>query len=242
MSKLVTGLMFVSLFLLPVLVLYIPEDSPFKPQSILEPIHSKATQGGTKNQYVEDWNTLREDRYIRTTNDGVQTDWDNSLVDSALRINKNEDQQTFPMAFNASIAANDYHISMNCNNFELSANNNCPDDSLTITHIPGAIPFLSGFQTREYLKINGSTDGELINQTLTMYIHYDSGTSSYGEVPHIYTSGLVQTDFDDIRFTEADGQSLLPFWRIETDPSNYTFVAFNIPIIPDILFFWKGDI
>ena len=51
--------------------------------------------------------------------------------------------------------------------------------------------------------------GALSNYQMQLTLHYGNGTNSGGD---IYLGGNCQTDFYDVRFTKADGVSLLDYW------------------------------
>ncbi|NWF96781.1 MAG: DUF2341 domain-containing protein [Candidatus Thorarchaeota archaeon] len=71
---------------------------------------------------------------------------------------------------------------------------------------------LSSWQYRKsHLIIHGSGSGEaVVNYPVRIVVNYGSGTDS-GE--NVYLNSRAQTDFDDIRFTDADGYTLLDHWR-----------------------------
>lgn len=68
--------------------------------------------------------------------------------------------------------------------------------------------------------INSAT-GAGTNYQVKITVHYGSGSDSNGNV---YTSSHCQTDFDDIRFTDNDGSTLLDYWlESKTDSDNAVF-------------------
>jgi len=62
---------------------------------------------------------------------------------------------------------------------------------------------------RQQIVIEGTTDGAQAQYPMQFTVNYTSGTSSG---VNIYLNSDGQPDFDDIRFTEADGISLIPYW------------------------------
>lgn len=55
-----------------------------------------------------------------------------------------------------------------------------------------------------------NTEGQLTDYQIQLAVHYGAGTSDNWTV---FCDNHCQTDFDDIRFTRADGSTLLDFWR-----------------------------
>ncbi|MFH1442358.1 MAG: DUF2341 domain-containing protein [Candidatus Omnitrophota bacterium] len=92
-------------------------------------------------------------------------------------------------------------------------------------------PNLSGFKFRKPLFIKGDSKEELFNYPVLIKI----GESSKSEKCDFYIKGIIQSDFADIRFTQADQETLLPHW-VETitgkAPSRVASVWVNIPQIP----------
>jgi len=80
--------------------------------------------------------------------------------------------------------------------------------------------WLSGWSYRQSHVINAAS-GAGINYDLKLYVYYGSGTSSGSSA---YCNGLCRTDFGDIRFTAADGVTLLNYWmQSYTASVNATF-------------------
>lgn len=71
--------------------------------------------------------------------------------------------------------------------------------------------WLSGWANRKYHNITGSVGAGTDYQTL-IKVYYGSGVDSGNTV---YCGSKCQIDFDDLRFTEDDGNTLLDYW-IET--------------------------
>jgi len=85
---------------------------------------------------------------------------------------------------------------------------NVPTPTPTLT----AVPSLEGSDFAHYQKgtvtSNGSC-GNLSNYQMGLTLHYGSGSSSGSD---IYLDGGSRTDFGDVRFTTADGETLLDYW------------------------------
>jgi len=76
--------------------------------------------------------------------------------------------------------------------------------------------------------INSAT-GAGTNYQVKITVHYGAGVDSGSDV---YLAGKCQGDFDDIRFTSADGLSYLAYWLEEKVDSNYAI--FWVKISADI--------
>ncbi len=80
--------------------------------------------------------------------------------------------------------------------------------------------WLSGWTYRKSHVVMGSV-GAGTNYQIQINVHYNSGIDNGRDV---YCDLKCQSDFDDIRFTDDDGVSLLDYWREEyTDSDNATF-------------------
>lgn len=80
--------------------------------------------------------------------------------------------------------------------------------------------WLSGWDYRKSINITGSA-GAGANYTIEFDVEYGSGSDSGNTV---YTGSKCQTDFDDIRFTDDDGDSELDYWMEEyTASADATF-------------------
>jgi hypothetical protein len=88
--------------------------------------------------------------------------------------------------------------------------------------------WLSGWSYRKSHKITGSTAGAVSNYQIPITVHYGSGSDSGGDV---YLNGKCRSDFGDIRFTDSDGVTLLPYWVEEKVDSNYAKVWVKVPYI-----------
>lgn len=90
--------------------------------------------------------------------------------------------------------------------------------------------WLDGWDYRKSHIISG-VPGAGMNYQIRLMVNYGSGIDN-GE--KVYCVGKCQADFDDIRFTDDDGVTLLDYWREEYTPSqNATFwvkVADNLNI------------
>jgi len=77
--------------------------------------------------------------------------------------------------------------------------------------------WLSGWTNRKAHVIHGST-GAGANYQIPITTHYGGGSDSGGDV---YLSFASNTDFGDVRFTDNDGLTLLPYWRETYVSSDY---------------------
>jgi len=92
-------------------------------------------------------------------------------------------------------------------------------------------PALSRFLYRKPFKISGSSSGALYNYQLMVRVGESSGSAS----ADIVCDGHILADFNDIRFTSADGETLLPhaLIGIEGKKPNRTAAYFvRFPEIP----------
>lgn len=67
------------------------------------------------------------------------------------------------------------------------------------------------------------------NYQVKITVHYDNGTDS-GE--HVYLDSKCQSDFDDIRFTDDTGWTLLDYWMESKDPE--TSAVFWVEVQDDL--------
>ncbi|MDD4954096.1 MAG: DUF2341 domain-containing protein [Candidatus Omnitrophica bacterium] len=70
-------------------------------------------------------------------------------------------------------------------------------------------PELSGFKFRKPIYIKGTEAGELFNYQVPIKVAESTKAGGYDVV----LKGIVQSDFSDARFTQADKETLLSFWR-----------------------------
>jgi len=91
---------------------------------------------------------------------------------------------------------------------------------------------LSGFSTRRQIYIKGSTAGELFNYQMPIKI----GESANSAAPcDIRLNGGIVSDFADIRFTQADGETPIPYYLEEVTglaPDRVAYFWIRIPQIP----------
>jgi len=96
--------------------------------------------------------------------------------------------------------------------------------------------FDSSWQYRKSHEIVGSTAGAVTDYQIRITVHYGSGTDS-GE--DVYVGTKCRADFGDIRFTKADGETLLDYWleneeTAEADGYGVFWVEVDsIPASPD---------
>lgn len=69
-------------------------------------------------------------------------------------------------------------------------------------------PELSGFNFKKTIWINGSSAGDLYNFQTSVVI----AQSDQAKGCDAFLKGVLQADFDDVRFTAADGETLLPYY------------------------------
>jgi len=95
------------------------------------------------------------------------------------------------------------------------------------------VAWLSGWVRRKSHTINGSTAGAQINYQVKIVAHKATGTDS-GE--DVYLGTNVRDDFGDVRFTKADGVTLLDYWMqeyISGDKAIFWVEVDSIPASPD---------
>ena len=88
--------------------------------------------------------------------------------------------------------------------------------------------WLSGWQYRKAITITGSSAGSVTNYQIEIRVEYGSGIDS-GNV--IYLGGKVNTDFSDVRFTDADGQTLLDYAKVICNDGSYAVFWVKVPSI-----------
>jgi hypothetical protein len=77
---------------------------------------------------------------------------------------------------------------------------------------------LTGWLYRKKITLTGSTSGAQTNYSIPVTVNYGSGTDSGANV---YCGSKCKTDFGDVRFTAADGDTLIPHWfETKTDSSS----------------------
>ncbi|MBI2496297.1 MAG: DUF2341 domain-containing protein [Candidatus Omnitrophica bacterium] len=92
-------------------------------------------------------------------------------------------------------------------------------------------PELSGFRYRKAIAIKGPASGELFNNQIKLLI----GESARADSAEVHCEGRIRSDFADLRFTAADGATLLPHYRERLDgtsPNRVATVWVKIPHIP----------
>ena len=80
--------------------------------------------------------------------------------------------------------------------------------------------WLSGYAYRQKIKIDGTNDGAQSNYQMKLAIIRGAGSSSSGTC-YLKTHALNWPN--DVRFTKADGTTLLDFWREESDATDGTW-------------------
>ncbi|MDP3723223.1 MAG: DUF2341 domain-containing protein [Candidatus Omnitrophota bacterium] len=92
-------------------------------------------------------------------------------------------------------------------------------------------PRLSGFSFRKPIRITGSSVGALFHYQMPLLI----GESEETAVSDVHCAGRLRSDFADIRFTTADGQTLLSHYReavLGDSPGRMAVVWVRIPHLP----------
>jgi hypothetical protein len=104
--------------------------------------------------------------------------------------------------------------------------------------------WLIGYKYRKELTITGSADGALSDYQLKLTVNRSSGTDSGLTV---YIGTKCEADYDDIRVTTSDGETLLHYWIESASASTADiWVEFDsIPANPDTvdfyLYYGKSD-
>jgi hypothetical protein len=88
--------------------------------------------------------------------------------------------------------------------------------------------WLEGWSYRKS-NIIEQASGAGTNYQVKITVHYDDDTDS-GE--HVYLNSKCQSDFDDIRFTDDDGWTLLDYWMESKDPG--TSAVFWVEVQDDL--------
>ncbi len=101
----------------------------------------------------------------------------------------------------------------------------------------GPVPWLAGWRYRKLHALAGSTAGVLANYQMGVKVYYGAGadgTEVIGGVTFgkVYCDSKCQTDFEDIRFTNRDGTTLLDYWLQEKIDSDYAIFWVEVDSIP----------
>ena len=91
-------------------------------------------------------------------------------------------------------------------------------------------PELSGFMFKKRVYIKGGETG-LFHYQVPVKV----GESARAAGSDFYVKGVIQADFADVRFTQADGETLLPYWLEDitgTSPDRTATFWVKIPHIP----------
>jgi len=94
---------------------------------------------------------------------------------------------------------------------------------------PSGYGTLSGWTYRKCLRFTGSADGDLTDYQIKLIVNRSSGTDSGNTV---YLGTKCNADFSDLRFTSADGETLLSHW-IEDITGTVATVWVKFDSIPD---------
>lgn len=102
--------------------------------------------------------------------------------------------------------------------------------------IPAMIPWLIGWAYRKSHIIN-SASGAGTDYQVKIVVHYDDGTdyndnSESPPVGHVYCGGKCRTDFGDIRFTDDDCITILPYYMENKVDGDYA--VFSVKILDNL--------
>jgi len=92
-------------------------------------------------------------------------------------------------------------------------------------------PALSGFLYRKQFRISGSSAGALYNYQVLVRV----GESVVSNGADVACNGHILADFNDVRFTLADGETLLPYALVGVEgkkPYRTAFFFIRVPQIP----------
>lgn len=89
--------------------------------------------------------------------------------------------------------------------------------------------WLTGWDYRQSLHIDSSSDGALTNYQKKVTVNYGSGTSSG---VNMYAGSNCETDFDDIRFTGSDEETELDYYMLQKTDSDKAVFFVEIGTIP----------
>jgi hypothetical protein len=87
---------------------------------------------------------------------------------------------------------------------------------------------LTSYAMRKLITVAGSAGGAGTNYAIKLTVHFASGIDAGTDV---YLGGVVQADFDDIRFTKTDG-TLLDYWVESYVASDHAIVWVEFDSIP----------
>jgi len=88
--------------------------------------------------------------------------------------------------------------------------------------------WLSGYEYRAEIPVD-STGGAQTDYQKKIIINYGSGSNS---APNIYCDSKCETDFDDIRFTKADGTTEIDYWIQSKVDSDNAVIWVELPTTP----------
>jgi hypothetical protein len=89
--------------------------------------------------------------------------------------------------------------------------------------------WLSGYGYRKQITIDGSAAGAQANYQIKLTVHKGSGSDSAGNV---YLNNHCRDDFNDVRFTKADGTTALDHWRESYVSGDYAIFWIEFDSIP----------
>ena len=97
--------------------------------------------------------------------------------------------------------------------------------------------WLSGWGRRKKKTINGTAEGAQTDyQMLIIRVHKDTGTDTgsgnNNTIQHVYVGTNIRDDFGDVRFTKADGITLLDYCMEKLVNGSYADFVFKVDSIP----------
>lgn len=100
-----------------------------------------------------------------------------------------------------------------------------------------SVSWLNGWSLRKPIYIGGSTAGALTDYDVPVKVYYGTGTDGAEALKmsiatKIYASNQCKSDFGDVRFTDADGTTLLSYFKENSTAGSWALFWVKIPLIP----------
>ncbi len=112
--------------------------------------------------------------------------------------------------------------------------------------------WLDGWGYRKSHNITGSSGGAQTNYVVKIKVYFGAGvdgTEAYmgDTIGKVYCDSTCQVDFDDIRLTTSDGNTLIDHWLKEKVNSDYAIFEVEVPSIPAdpddaLIFIYWGNV